>query len=91
MEKALSRQRILLQHLQPTSYSGSSSQSQESANFSVRPKSRVFFVRLSVLPNLSQFNVTFGFVCCIVKAFPFKGCLLSVILWLRLLIIVKEE
>ncbi|XP_031373364.1 3-ketoacyl-CoA thiolase 2, peroxisomal-like isoform X1 [Punica granatum] len=32
MEKALNRQRILLQHLQPTSHSGSSSQTQESAN-----------------------------------------------------------
>ncbi|KAK4776774.1 hypothetical protein SAY86_005462 [Trapa natans] len=34
MEKALSRQRILLQHLQPTSYSGSPSQIGESSNFS---------------------------------------------------------
>ncbi|KAK4765855.1 hypothetical protein SAY87_007497 [Trapa incisa] len=34
MEKALSRQKILLQHLQPTSYSGSPSQIGESSNFS---------------------------------------------------------
>lgn len=37
MEKALNRQKILLQHLQPNSFSGSSSNNQEPANISASP------------------------------------------------------
>lgn len=74
MEKALSRQRILLQHLQPTSYSGASSQAQESANISVRPKSRSLLPDCPVLLNLSQFNGTFSVARDIKKGFPLKGC-----------------